>query len=611
MKCFCVSVCLFLASAAVMAEEAARTAVVERLRADIEFFAADEQQGRGVATEGIERSAERIIEEYERTGLKPGLPDGSWRQTFPVRTGSLTAAEGSSVRLKSPDGRYLDFPIGVDCQPLLRGKAGAVTAPLVFVGYGISAPEFDYSEYQKVDVTGKVVIVIRRVPGRGDPEAPFSGEKTSAHAYIDTKLREAHRHGAAAVLFVNDPASEPDAETEQLPGIDGFGTRSAFMPFVHVKQQAIDRLLSQQPVRTPDGQSLRTLSSVAGWIDEHMEPLSQELTGWEAEVRVKFTGRSVNASNLVGVVEGQGPLSHETIIVGAHYDHIGYGHFGSRARGRRGEVHNGADDNASGTAALLELARRMVAGPAPHRRIVFICFSAEERGLLGSRYYVRHPVFPLEDTVFMFNLDMVGSVRRHRIEVNGVGTGAEFLPLVRQADEESVLDVRIVANPFGGSDHLPFYRSQIPVLFCFSGITDRYHTPDDDAELINVEGVADVVDLAEHLLLAVDGLPQRPSYRRSPRGRVQMAVLGVQPDLSADGDEVGVRVLGIRPGSPAADSLLQTGDVIVSIGARSIADYADLSDFLLEASGGDTVMLTVNRDGRKIRFSVTLGQTGR
>lgn len=582
---------------------------VERIRNDIEFFAADEQEGRGVATEGIERAAERIIAEYESIGLKPAMPDGSWRQKFDVKIGTIGLSDDTRIRFRHANGRLLTAHAGIDCQPLRKGGSGNATGNLMFVGYGISAPEFGYDEYANLDVTGKTVIVIRRVPGQGDPQAPFSGSEISSHAYIDTKLRLAKKNGAAAVLFVNDPHTTPDPTTEDLVAIDGFGSRGNGLPFVQVRQRFLNQMFAEQPIRTTDGITLTTLQAVCDHLDRTLTPLSQEMGTWSSEITVDFTGQTVEASNLVGVVEGEGPHSDETIIIGGHYDHIGFGDYGSRARSRRGQVHNGADDNASGTAAVLELARRVADGPPPARRIVFICFSGEERGLLGSKHYVQYPLYPLEDTIVMLNFDMIGTVRNNRVEINGVGTGAEFLPLVQQADDESDLDVKVVANSFGGSDHLPFYRKQIPVMFCFTGVTDRYHTPDDDIEMINMDGVAAVVDLSETLFHSIDQMESRPTFRRTSRGRKSIAVLGIRPDLSTVGNSEGVRVLGVRQGSPARNASVQVGDVIVKIDDDEIHSYADLNDFLRESSGGRKVVVWVDRDGQRIGLHVTLGQT--
>ena len=599
----------FLVVPAVLADSN-RAAVVERLRGDIEFFADDAQQGRGVGSEGIERSAQRIIREYERIGLKPAMSDGSWRQTFDIKIGAVGHSPQTHVTLNNATGVRHNLTLDHDCQPLMRGGEGVAGDSLVFVGYGITAPEFGWDDYAELDVQGKTLIVIRRVPGMGNPDAPFSGESISPHAYIDTKLRLAKEHNAAAVLFVNDPYSEPDSAAEELASIEGFGLRGPGVPFIQVRQRVIDDVLELHPLKTEDGTFVRTLKDAAEHIDRTLAPLSRELDSWSSDIEVKFTGETVKASNLIGMVEGQGPHSEETIIIGGHYDHIGFGEYGSRARSRRGEVHNGADDNASGTAAVLELARRISAGPAPARRIVFICFSGEERGLLGSNHYVRHPVFPLDDTVFMFNFDMVGSLRNNRVEVNGVGTAAEFFPLVQQADEDSSLDVKLVSSPFGGSDHLPFYRKKIPVMFCFTGVTDRYHTPDDDIETLSMEGIASVLDLSEHIFELVSELPLRPTYRRASRGRKQVAVLGIRPDLSA-GDGKGVRVLGVRPASPASSSGIKVGDIVVRIDDQDVSGYAALNDFLQSAGPNRTVAVQLLRNNESLTLQVTLGKASR
>lgn len=590
------------------AADSRRAAAFAHIQSDIEFFASDEQEGRGVTTGGIERSAQRIIAEYERIGLQAVMPDGGWRQTFDVNIGATGASPQTSLSLHNSRGTRLQLTINEHYQPLQRGGEGKASGGLVFVGYGISAADDNYDEYADVDVGGKTIVVIRRVPGQGDVDSPFSGESTSPHAYISSKLKQAANHKAAAVLFVNDPYTVLDSATDKLVAMDGFGSRGQGVPFLQIRQSVLDQVLSESPLTTGEGELLTSLRAAAEYIDETMSPISQELNGWTVDVDVRFTGRSVEASNLIGMVEGEGPNAHETIIVGGHYDHIGFGDFGSRARNRRGEIHNGADDNASGTAAVLEMARRIAAGPPPQRRIVFICFSGEERGLLGSRHYVKQPLFPLDDTIFMFNFDMIGSVRNNRVEVNGVGTAAEFLPLVKEAADHSVLDVSIVSSPFGGSDHLPFYRKQIPVLFCFTGVTDRYHTPDDDIGMINMDGVVSVVELSEHLFHSIDELPLRPAYRKVVRGRAKTAVLGVRPDLSDTVQTRGVRVLAVRVDSPAQDAAIQVGDVIVRIGGREIDSYASLYDFLRQSTGGNTLTVTVERNGQRIDLPVRLGQ---
>lgn len=217
----------------------------------------------------------------------------------------------------------------------------------------------------------------------------------------------------------------------------------------------------------------------------------------------------------MGVIEGEGPLADETIVIGAHYDHLGYGPFGSRRPNERA-VHNGADDNATGTAAVMELARRFAEREEkPARRLVFIAFTAEERGIIGSNRYVEKPLFALEDTVTMINFDMIGNLREDGLLVGGVRTGKEFAPLVETVSEGVELKVK-TSGPLGGSDHLGFYRKNIPVLFFFTGMTKLYHTPDDDFETINVEGAVQTIDFAERVLERVASMPKRPEFVKIP-----------------------------------------------------------------------------------------------
>jgi len=401
------------------------------------------------------------------------------------------------------------------------------------------------------------------------------------------------------VLFVNNYESSPTPETDELAEPSSFGNESSAVPFAHVKQAVIDSILRKTPLKVGSDQTLSNLAEVAAWIDKHLTPISQEVPGWSAKVSTEFKANTVRTDNLIGVIEGEGPLAEETIIIGGHYDHLGYGGFGSRTQNRTGEIHNGADDNASGTAAVVELARRIATGPRPSRRMVFICFSGEERGLIGSNYYVRNPVFPLENTVAMLNFDMIGNLKNNRVEVNGVGSATEFAEIVRVADEATPINITVVPGAFAGSDHLPFYQRGIPVMFCFTGMTSIYHTPDDDFNTLNIEGAVSVIDYSEQLLRGLDGLKKRPTFvgsqqnsRRTTAARTPY--IGVQPDLAASGSN-GIVLRGVRPDSPAAEAGLQTGDVIVKVGEKSVEGYQTLIESLGTSKPGDKLSLTFKR----------------
>ncbi len=595
------------------AEELSREAVVSRVRNDIEYFASDDQEGRGIETKGIERSAARIIAEYQKFGLQPAMPEGSYRQPFDVALGDVVISEATHVKLTAPDGTVTNLKLGEEFQPIRRGANGEAGGGLVFLGYGIRSDDEPYDDYADINVEGKVVVVIRREPQNYDGGA-FKGTATSSNAYIDRKLELLKKAKAAAVLFVNDFSSSPTDETDELATPSSFGNDGDALPFAHVRQSIIDRVLSATPLKTKDGASLSSLKAVAQSIDASLKPLSQELAGWSADVTTKFQANTVTAYNLIGVIEGEGSQADETIVIGAHYDHLGFGGYGSRSPNRNGEIHNGADDNASGTAAVLELARRTASGPKPKRRMVFICFSGEERGLIGSNYYVLHPVVPLDDTIAMINFDMIGNLKNNVVEVNGVGTAEEFRGIVTRADEASPIEITIVDGAFAGSDHLPFYLKQIPVMFCFTGMTSIYHTPDDDFETLNIDGAVSVIDYSEQLLRGIDGLEKPPTFIAAQSGKRRAAsrapFLGIQPDLAASGTE-GIVIRSVREDSPAQAGGLQTGDVITKVDETTVEGYQTMIEILIESKPGDKLKLSFKRGSEVKETEVTLAEPRR
>lgn len=588
--------------------------ILERVRADIKFLSSDDLEGRGVETKGIELAAERILAEYEKFGLKPGMPDGSYRQPFDITVGNVKVSDETKVVITT-DGKPVALSRGSQFQPLQRGGNGSCDGQLVFIGYGITSAEDNYDDYADIDVEGKILVMLRREPQQDRVDGAFRGTETSTHSYIDTKLKLAKDKKAAGVIFVNDPYSTPTSDRDDLTSPAGFGTTGIGVPFLHVKQTAINDLLASAPltVKTDDGEKqLTSLSEIGKHIDETLKPVSQAFAKTTANVVTKFAVESIKAYNLIGVIEGEGELADETIVVGGHYDHIGLGGIGSRARNRKGEIHNGADDNATGTAAVLEIARRVASGPKPKRRIVFICFSGEERGLLGSKHYVSDPVVPLSKTVAMLNFDMIGTLRNNLVEVNGVGTAKEFADIVDAVDVESPLDTKRIMTPFAGSDHLPFVQNQIPVMFCFTGITPRYHTPDDDFETINVEGVVSVIDFTEGMLRRIDALEKPPEYtpvnRASRRRPTRMPYLGVVPNMGIDEEEPGIPLQAIRPEGPAKTAGLQTGDTIMKAGKNDLNNFVDLLDFLRTKKPGDEVTFAVKRGTEDLELKVKLGQ---
>lgn len=588
-----------------------RAEIVERVRADIKYLSSDELEGRGVETAGIELAASRILADFEKYGLKPGMPDGTFRQPFDIVVGKVEVGKDTTVTFNVA-GTETKLNLGSQFQPLQRGGDGSVESDLVFIGYGITSEEDGYDDYAGIDVEGKIIVVLRREPQQGVVNGAFRGTETSNHSYIDTKLKLAKENKAAGIIFVNDPYSAMTSDRDELTSPAGFGVAGADIPFVHVKQSAINELLKAAPltVTSDDGEvKLGSLIEIGKHIDDTLKPISQTFANTTAKVVTEFSSQAIKAYNLIGVIEGEGELAEETIVIGGHYDHIGLGGIGSRTRNRKGEIHNGADDNATGTAAVLEIARRVASGPRPQRRIVFICFSGEERGLLGSKHYVTDPAFPLENTVAMLNFDMIGTLRNNLVEVNGVGTAKEFADIVEAVDEESPLNTKRIDTPFAGSDHLPFFQNQIPVMFCFTGITPRYHTPDDDFETINVEGVVSVIDFTEGLLRRIDELPEPPQFNefrsRSRRPR-RIPFLGIVPNMGIDSEEAGIPLQAVRPNSPAQKGGLQTGDSLVKVGEQDLSNFPDLISFLQSKKPNDMVTFSVKRGDEVVEVKVTL-----
>lgn len=593
--------------AIIRAEETA--AVVKRVGDDIRYLASDELEGRGPGTAGLQKAADYMRSRFQKLGVAGGSQDGGYYRPFQIPIDTKVAEEKTHLVLRGPDAQEIELQLGQDFQPLAAGGQGQVKAELVFAGYGISAPKLKYDDYADADLAGKVVIVIRREPQQGDEKSVFDGKKVTPHSYIRSKVEAAKKARAAAILMVNDPFTTKRDKQDVLAKPSGFGTTPAGIPFAHVTHDAIHQLLNRAPVKAGDA-ALMTVETIADKIDETLTPLTQPLEGWTAEFTCRFTKVEAEVTNVIGVIEGQGPLANETVVVGAHYDHLGYGPFGSRKPGVRA-IHNGADDNATGTAAIMELARRFALdSDKPRRRLVFIGFTAEERGLVGSNRYLKDPLFPLEDTVAMLNFDMIGNLGEKGLQLGGVQTGKQFQALVNQAIEADDLKVQMT-QMLGGSDHSGFYAKGIPVLFCFTGLTKLYHTPEDDFETINVEGVVDTIDFAERLLQGIVEMPERPTYvkptQRIPSRRAQ-AYLGIVPNYNEE--EKGLRVMKVNDGSPAAKAGVKADDVIIKIGDVAVLGIRELTAGLRKYKAGQTVPLVVRRGDSETTLDVVLGRPG-
>ncbi len=601
--------CEHLVSAA---ETLSKSTALARLTGDVNYLASDELEGRGPGTAGLVKARDFVRDEFQRIGLKSGPADGSFFQPFSISLGESVLAEKTHLVLEGPEGSRLELELDEAYRPFFSGGTASIKAPVIFVGYGITAPDLNYDDYRELDVTGKVVLLIRREPQLDQAESKFDGRGVTSHSYIISKLKAAFDHKAAAVLMVNDPFSVKDGKDDFMPS-QGAGLRNANMPFGHLKLEVADRMLGKSPVLVGD-KKLSSIAEIEAHIDAAFAPVSQPLEGWTADLEFAFERKDVEVHNVIGVLEGEGPLANETLVVGAHYDHLGYGGYGSRRAGST-DVHNGADDNASGTAALLEMARNFAArGQKPARRVVFIAFSAEERGLLGSNYYVNNPTFPLQETVAMLNFDMIGNLRNNELELHGTGSGEEFDALADEVAKMVSVSVKKNRAVMAASDHYGFYQKKIPVTFFFTGLTDLYHTPEDDVATLNLEGLEIVVNYANEFAWQVANREGRISFVAAPAGRRpggpgrSLAFLGITPDYKAQGP--GLPLAEIAKDSPAAQAGLLVGDVLLKVSDVVITDVGSVNDGLRKAGPGQPIKLVIKRGEQEQEISVTPRRPG-
>ena len=626
---------------------AAVSAAEARLRADVGYLADDLREGRAPGTRGIDAAADHIAGVFRELGLKPAPGAEGYFQPFTIR-GSASLEGPRSIGFHAKD--IPEIAVGADdFSPLALGSTAEVSeATVVFAGYGITAKDakagLDYDDYDKLEVKDKVVLIFRREPQQEDARSPFDGKAMTEHSDLRTKATNAFQHGARAILLVNDSVTARERDL-LVPFNFAGGEQSTPIPFTMISRAVAAKLLAA--AGSP------TLDELERGIDSDLKPRSRLLDGLTVDSKYTVERKGLVAKNVVAVLEGSGPLADETIVVGGHYDHLGKGGFFSGSLAPlSSDIHNGADDNASGTAMVLEMARRLArrTDPLP-RRVVFMAFSGEEKGLLGSRYYVNNPLYPLAKTAFMVNFDMVGRLNeRSELTVFGTGSAAGLTELVQALGASEGFKVKAIASMsegIGGSDHESFYLKGVPVLFAFTGTHTDYHRPSDDTDRINFPGMARIADFGELVLLDIVRRPRRPEFLRA---RPQVAAHGEDPKplaaspsepkapasaahgtmadpadptakdiarvgISAylgsipDYDEgtSGVKLSGVGPGTPAEKAGLKSGDTVVGFAGKPIATIYDYTQGLARAKPGDEVEIKVLRDGKEVSLKATLG----
>jgi len=576
---------------------------VAMVRNTVYYLASDDLAGRGIGSPGLDMAADYIAGRFAALHLRTLPGDDGYFQPFQyVRR--VTVDPQTTFSLAATSAK-----LGSDYTVLPWSGAGSFSSTVAFVGYGVVNGAAHYDDYANIDVRGKVVLAMRFEPHDTKGHSRFTHDAFSPSAAFTAKARAAAEHGAVALLMVNPPLLHGDADG-LMPFLYGSPMESP-LPVIQIKQALADQILKSA--------AAPTLSELQTRIDSTGAPASRLLAGTAATGNVQLVRTGVLAKNVVALLPGTGPHANEYVIVGAHYDHLGRGGLGSLAPWSHA-IHHGADDNASGTAAVLELADHLVRDGRLDRTIVLCCFSAEEEGMIGSSFFVAHPPVPLDRVVAMINMDMVGRVRNQTIYVGGDGTAANFGQILHDADAGSPLAVRDIGRGgFGPSDHMSFALKHVPVLFLFSGMHRDYHTPTDTADKVNYPGIVETADLARRLVDEMAAMPREAYvdkydndglnlFATASIGSAPPVVLGVEPDYASMQTQAGVRISSTTPGLPAQAAGLREGDVIVQIGATKIANLMDLMAFLSVAKPGETVTIVVMRDKQRIEAPTTLAE---
>lgn len=565
-------------------------------------------EGRGDGTKGLTRAEKLIVERYKKLGLEPAGTKG-YLQAFSVAIGRKLLSGNVMKEDKHLEDTALEaraLRLHQDFIPLSISANGNVHAPVILAGYGITAPEMAYDDYQGRDAKGKIVLV-----WRGEPLA-LAGKAHGGHTRhveLVAKAINAKNHGAVAMILVNGTLSNGE---QDLLGSFGEvdGPEDAGIPCVQMKNEFVEQWFRAMQRSMKDAQ--QTVDAEAAKGSANRGGLPNQLVTLSLTVRVETMRATVN--NVLAYLPGK---TDEYVIVGAHYDHLGRGGSHSLAPSQTGTIHPGADDNASGTAGVLELARNFVSHKGELKRgILFANFAGEELGLLGSSAWVNAPTRPLDKAVAMLNMDMIGRIKDGKVFVGGVGTGTTLKAALDEAKSGTKFEIEPSESGYSSSDHTSFVAKKIPVLFFFSGLHSDYHKPSDTWEKINADAAVQLLDLIGRVDMKLADAAERPAFvavAENPHaaGGVSSGggygpYFGSVPDFGENKD--GVKFSDVRPGSPAAKAGLKAGDVLTQFGDKAIHNLYDFTDALRRSKVGDVVEVTVLRDGKPVKVSVTLEQ---
>jgi aminopeptidase YwaD len=578
------------------ASEAVSDLSAARYFEHVKYLAADDMKGRATGSPELEKAADYIASQFRTAGLRPMGDNNSYFQKFEVTTGAQVGPNNTMELSGSA------LKINEEFVPIGFSNTADSDGPLVFAGYGITAPELHYDDYQAVDANGKIAVVLRHEPQEADPNSPFDGTNFTRHASFINKAINAKQHGARAVIFITDfnHADEQVGSATRSEENDDLG-----LPAVHARRERFVDLFKAVG---------KDLDAIQKKIDSDLKPQSFDLPVSRAHIRTEIIRTRKTVRNVVAGIPGADPeLQKDWVIVGAHYDHLGLGERSSLAPSLVGQIHHGADDNASGTSGVLELARLAAKSKQEWKRsVLFMTFAGEELGLLGSSYFANHPTVPLSNITAMINMDMIGRLTNNRLFVGGVGTSPSFKPWLEEFNQSVHLQLDYSDSGYGASDHMSFNAKKIPVLFFFSGLHSDYHKPSDTYDKINAPGAVKVLSLvymlADRLAMETRHVEytevQQPKPATAGSGGGYGPYFGSVPDFRDD--LKGVLFADVRNDSPAAKAGLKQGDLLTQFDGKPIENLYDFTYALGAKKVGDVVVVIVKRNGQEVKANVTL-----
>ncbi|HEV8542862.1 MAG TPA: M28 family peptidase, partial [Verrucomicrobiae bacterium] len=596
----------------------------EDARAHVYYLASDALEGRQTGEPGARKAADYLATELEQFGVEPlsrwvgqaprlspsgAAPEGipsPYFEPFTFTAGTLIDKAQTTFTVTYPPtplaGRMTQFDLDQDFRPLAFSSNGKFDGQVVFAGYGLSVPGTGleaYDSYAGLNVSNKIALVLRYVPEGVDPKRRAELNRYAAPRY---KAMIAREHGAKAILIVSGPNSPTAGELIPLSS-DGALAGSEILA-ASISTNIADHFLAAS------GKKLKDLQTALDTENPHAEK-DVDLTNMTVHLRFDLERQKKTDENVIGVIPG---TSNEYVMLGAHYDHLGYGESGDSRQhaSEQHQIHNGADDNASGVSAVLELAANFATQfkeSKPKRGVIFALWSGEEMGLLGSAHFTEHPPIPLRDIVAYLNFDMVGRLRENKLILQGAGSSTSWRKEIEKRNIPAGFDLTVQSDPYLPTDTTSFYPKGIPVLAFFTGSHDDYHRPSDDADKINYEGIERITKFARSIVQDLITSDSRPNYEKvksSSSGGDRDALrvyLGTIPDYATE--VKGVKLSGVRGGSPAEKGGLQGGDIIIEFAGQKIANIYDYTYALDAAKIGQPLKIKVLRDNKPLELTVT------